>query len=313
MKVFLKVLAVIIAIPVIIFLAGIVIGLFSYMTGKAGGVSNKIYSDYAPADQILLHNLFKNFQSSYDSQINEIRKSEVFSEANQQFDKNYGNREIKNWVGVVEALTTITGGDVVDSFSIKSKVNGCEVIFNIKSGVISFETIPRNSSLYNQLRELKVGDEVVFNGKIVKETSITEKGWRLSPEVYCKFSSVEKLSTSLQMAENRKKQLDDAKLKADLEQHLKEDFFESLKPILKIKPEMKKALSNPDTAKMIKGKLIIADIKELMWLNSDSTSARVTVVLGIKGVTVPKEVKFTIECDKEKRCRIPEKLKYDLN
>ena len=146
----------------------------------------------------------KSFFERYEEAQNDIKKSAVFTDANNHAKKFRKDNEgmIKNFVGKLTSMRTDQGGEHV-SIVVQSKNSDIKVSYKTWSSSFSDmddSTRPKKgSSVYNQIAELNEGDYVVFSAKILrdsqrgmKEGSMTERGSLRAPEFIVKFTDIKK-------------------------------------------------------------------------------------------------------------------------
>ncbi|TYP95426.1 hypothetical protein LX73_0729 [Fodinibius salinus] len=163
-------------------------------------LSNNLLFAQASLDeqQIELHNISKIACSNYNEAKNDIKKSEVFNQVNEEKRKfaQSLNWEVTNWRGNIMSISTNEGGDYAD-VEITTVYDDIEISFEderpfgVGSGGVS-----NSESVFNDLSNLKEGNAVIFSGKLYKgkkgieEMSITEHGSICAPEFNFDLTSV---------------------------------------------------------------------------------------------------------------------------
>ena len=125
---------------------------------------------------------------AYNSAQNEIQKSAIFREANEQTAAIVARNGsmLVQWAGKIKSITTDHGGTAA-AVAIKSRN---DAIYH------SNEDIASGSEIYDQLATLHVGEKVLFTGRLINgmdgswETSITEEGSLEEPEFNVSFDSI---------------------------------------------------------------------------------------------------------------------------
>jgi hypothetical protein len=161
--------------------------------------------DSLPQAQISFEKPRGVFYDRYQNGANEIQKSNVWNESNENlcsFVKENG-RVFENWVGAVENLDTNQGGSEITNFTIVSDVFGVELEYQFLNALAIRDdvTISKGSEVYNQLAQLSIGDMVSFSFtfergnkvKCINEGSLTEYGSINNPEYNVIFKEVKKL------------------------------------------------------------------------------------------------------------------------
>lgn len=147
------------------------------------------------------------FWKLYNAGSNEIRKSQVFNEANNWSASNYSSGSY--WRGTVKQLSTNKGGSTVD-LSIESTRSGFTVEYKTSMSFFDDESMIRaGTAVYNQLADITIGDEVFFSFSFLpdkerglREGSLTESGSMYNPEFIVRFSE------TLSMKEVKRQTLD---------------------------------------------------------------------------------------------------------
>ncbi len=145
-----------------------------------------------------LHEGLRPFPEAYRNASNEIKKSEIFRNANEwraAFAKQNG-LGIVSWQGVITDISTTQGGGLA-AVSVKSEFLGFRIFF--RSGM----RIEKGSGLYAMIEPLREGAAVVFSGKFVpddvkgyKEISLTERGSLDEPEFLVDFTEIKPASAA---------------------------------------------------------------------------------------------------------------------
>lgn len=128
---------------------------------------------------------------------NQIMKEEARSSRAANFRTRISGFTVKNWKGVIASFDTTNDGDVTFSVKIKGSFAEFKTWNNSISDVGDRTIIPKGGKLYQSIRTLSKGDEVLFSGRILKnttdyfkESSLTIAGSMTSPEFLFKFSSI---------------------------------------------------------------------------------------------------------------------------
>jgi hypothetical protein len=143
-------------------------------------------SQYPPG-QLALERARAGRYAAYKSAANEIQASAIFRDAN---DATYAamqrsNGIARNWVGTIDRLSTSHGGQ-----------SAYVAIRSYDSTYYRSGAIPSGSSLYQQLGDLKIGQNVYFSGQFSGwdgsnvEGSFTENGSLSKPTFDVEFSSI---------------------------------------------------------------------------------------------------------------------------
>jgi hypothetical protein len=114
------------------------------------------------------------FHLAYGSTDNQVRKSQIFNEANEwSFDFIRQDRfGFQSWEGQLARVTTSKGGDVAN--------------VKIKSRTASYiAKVPATAGVYSSFLDLNEGDEVRFSGDfVVKHNLLAEGSWTESGRMY---------------------------------------------------------------------------------------------------------------------------------
>ena len=146
--------------------------------------------------QVELHNISKRACTEYNEGKNDIQKSEVYNQVNEQKSEFGGkiNWHISEWKGNVMKISTNQGGDYAD-VEIVSEHNSIEISFEDLS-ILGFGGVQKSDAVYEQLKELSEGDPVIFSGELnkgergIEELSLTEQGSICSPEFGINLTSI---------------------------------------------------------------------------------------------------------------------------
>jgi len=143
-------------------------------------------------EQNELHEGLRAFPEQYRNAPNEIKKSEIFRQAN-AWKAGFGQRigfALRNWEGVVSDISTTQGGGMA-SVSIRSDARGFRIDY------LSGMQFKRGTPLYQVLESLAEGQKVYFSGSLkpdetrgIKEMSFTEHGSLDRPEFFVQFTEI---------------------------------------------------------------------------------------------------------------------------
>jgi hypothetical protein len=174
---------------------------------KKGYGSNEAESQKLAAnseEQQNFHRMRSTFRNEYKTKNNEIQKSDVFTDAENatlKFAENF-DWTFKNWSGKISEITTNKGGDRL-FISVISDVGDQRIKYTVPSCVIGECGIPKGDPVYQQVRNLEVGQSVLFSGKFsanekgkVNELSVTEVGSIELPEYTVEFLNILPLAES---------------------------------------------------------------------------------------------------------------------
>ena len=126
--------------------------------------------------------------SAYNSAANEIQKSAIFNQANEDTAYNVSKIGglINRWSGKINSITTSHAGKE----ALVTILSDNNVEYTSDSEILI------DSPIYKKLSTIKEGQHVIFSGKIVPnfngfERSITEHGSLRKPEFNVEFTSIE--------------------------------------------------------------------------------------------------------------------------
>ncbi|MDP2209177.1 MAG: hypothetical protein Q8K98_10475 [Bacteroidota bacterium] len=136
-----------------------------------------------------------SFWKNYNIALNEIKKSQIFNEANNWTASNYSYGTY--WRGTIKQLSTDKGGSKVD-ISIESTQSGFTVEYRTSMSFFEDKSMIRSgTAVYNQLSDVAVGDEVFFvfsfipdKERSIREGSLTESGSMYKPEFIVDFTEI---------------------------------------------------------------------------------------------------------------------------
>ena len=147
-------------------------------------------------NQVIFHTMLKEYCTYYDAQNNEIKASEVYTQANRQ--KKIFAQKLKwnftNWTGNIVEISTNQGGNWAD-LTIRSNIENFKISF-VDMRILGGGGIRKGSKIYNQISQLKEGSPVIFSGRFlsgkrgIEETSLTEWGSLCGPVFSIKFTNV---------------------------------------------------------------------------------------------------------------------------
>ena len=149
-----------------------------------------------PKNQAIFHTMLKKYCTYYKAQNNEIKASEVYTQANRQ--KKIFAQKLKwnftNWTGNIVEISTNQGGNWAD-LTIRSNIENFKISF-VDMRIFGEGGIRKGSKIYNQLSQLKEGSPVIFSGRFIsgkrgiEEISLTERGSLCGPAFSTKFTNV---------------------------------------------------------------------------------------------------------------------------
>lgn len=153
-----------------------------------------------PATQSTFENARIGRLAAYENAPNEIKKSQIFNEANAETVRVAlsSKERIDGWIAKVVSIETSQGGDDV-KIQLQSPLKSL-----YRSETTLGFGIPKNDPVYNQIAELKQGDLARFSGSLVRnpmtlkdpkpifERSLTEEGSLEEPEYEVKISDIGK-------------------------------------------------------------------------------------------------------------------------
>lgn len=144
-----------------------------------------------PKEQAAFENARHSRLKSYDDAANEIKKSEIFLQANEESRRAAAavNGTAQNWVAkIIKLETSHSGADA--KVKLKSPLGS-----EYETGIFT-APIEKNGAVYKQLADLKEGDWVRFSGPLVAKTggnyewSLTEHGSLRRPEYQLNLASI---------------------------------------------------------------------------------------------------------------------------
>jgi hypothetical protein len=146
----------------------------------------------ASAKQIEFERQRAQFYNEYLSAKNDIRKSQIYNEAN-SYSRKYAERHnfrFNNWYGTLKTIYTSQGGTNL-FFEITSKLSDITISYKVNY------YISPQSKIYNQIADLGEGDKVLFDFEFIPdsergivEASFSESGSLSAPEFNVFFHNV---------------------------------------------------------------------------------------------------------------------------
>lgn len=135
-----------------------------------------------------------DYAKRYDAAENELQKSALFTERIKQFRKLKGKPEhIKDWIGVLKQMGTNGDGKAYLTISLSPNLLTVSTWNNSFSDISDHTLIPQKSPIYTKLAQMKEGNVVMFSGKLLRTTNITEKGKMTEPDFLFAFTNIEKI------------------------------------------------------------------------------------------------------------------------
>lgn len=151
-----------------------------------------------PATQAAFIKAVDEAAANYSAASNELKKSAIRTQRSQQLKSALaGSRDVHDWIGTIEGLSTNGEGNAVLSIQLESSDVEVKTWNNALSDISSQTLIPQSSPIFNTIAELDEGTRVVFSGSFpasdkdfVEESSMTESGSMRDPEFIMKFEAV---------------------------------------------------------------------------------------------------------------------------
>jgi len=146
----------------------------------------------ASSEQIEFERQRANYYNQYVNAKNDIRKSQIYNEAN-SYSRKYAekhNFRFNNWYGTLKTIYTSQGGTNL-FFEITSKLSDITIRYKV-----NYDISPQ-SKIYNQIADLGEGDKVLFDFEFIPdskrgivEASFSESGSLRAPEFNVFFHNV---------------------------------------------------------------------------------------------------------------------------
>jgi hypothetical protein len=131
-----------------------------------------------PANQSKLIDRFSSTCATYDSQPNEIKKSEVFRGSSAIY-REVG--QIKEWSGILRDISTDQGGSTAT------------LRIHMGSSTLRDKEVRIGSSVYKAAAELSEDQTVVFSGRMLRDYNVSERGKVCNPDFLITLTAIRKL------------------------------------------------------------------------------------------------------------------------
>ena len=149
-----------------------------------------------PSEQVLFTNTVDKYVELFDAAKNELQESRLRELRRIDLSALKSTAVVLNWQGKIKQLETNTDGHAILSVRISPNIH-IKTWNNSFSDIGSDTLILKNSSLYNSLFDLSVGETIEFSGRFFfndidhfKETSLTIRGSMREPEFLFRFDEV---------------------------------------------------------------------------------------------------------------------------
>lgn len=134
--------------------------------------------------------LVDEYADRYAQAENELKASRIRAERDAALREAIGNSgSISDWVGTVETMGTNGDGAAFVSIRVSDRVL-LKTWNNAFSDVTAGTLIAQDHPLYDVLADLAEGQTVVFGGRVLDESSITERGSMEEPELITRFGFI---------------------------------------------------------------------------------------------------------------------------
>ena len=134
--------------------------------------------------------LMRDFAGRYERAENELKKSAVVKERERAIKMLLGERmKVSGWTGKLYKMTTTHDGDAAIVIQVDDDV-WVETWNNPLSDVGDKTLIAHGSPLYEAIADLKEGASVRFSARLIRESSLTERGGAIEPEWLARFDAV---------------------------------------------------------------------------------------------------------------------------
>jgi hypothetical protein len=130
------------------------------------------------ANQSKLLDSFRSTCATYDSQPNEIKKSEVFR-GSASIYREVG--QIKDWSGILRGISTDQGGSTAT------------LRIHMGSSTLWDKEVRIGSAVYKAVAELSEDQAVVFSGRMLRDYNLSERGKVCNPDFLITLTSIRKL------------------------------------------------------------------------------------------------------------------------
>jgi hypothetical protein len=150
---------------------------------------------YPPQQEQFLDEINRS-QILFKKVINEIEEFEIKEERDITLRKMLPTFQARDWIGSIETIDITSEGGVILSVSMPNSVH-VATWNNQLSDLFDKTIIPNNSPIYDVIKMLKIGDNIIFSGSFLVnydgnlyETSLTKKGSVLNPKFIFYFTEV---------------------------------------------------------------------------------------------------------------------------
>lgn len=131
-----------------------------------------------PANQSKLIDSFRATCATYDSQPNEIKKSEVFRGSSSIY-REVG--QIKDWSGILRGISTDQGGSTAT------------LRIHMGSSTLWDKEVRIGSNVYKAAAELSEDQTVLFSGRMLRDYNVSERGKVCNPDFLITLTAIRKL------------------------------------------------------------------------------------------------------------------------
>lgn len=173
---------------------------------KIEETKNKLVTNPASQKELIeIHKIVDVSVGQYTHAENDIQRSDAYRQMIGEIQNVLIPYEgiFKNWEGRLLSITTIGKGGEKLSLRISTNAGNKSIIFKSYCEMFGECEIERNNPVYDMVRNLKEGDEILFSGKFVSENgklsedSFTEIGSILEPEFNVEFWEIIGTSTTI--------------------------------------------------------------------------------------------------------------------
>lgn len=138
-----------------------------------------------PAEERQFCDILTEYSQMYLATDNDLKRSALRNARAKALKAAVAKGRIERWLGTIKTLTTTSQGNAVIEMTLPCDDFGIGTWNNELSDIFDHTLVPMNSSAFQNLAELEVGNTMWFNGRLVSdresldgfsEASMTERG-----------------------------------------------------------------------------------------------------------------------------------------
>ena len=153
-----------------------------------------------PSEELQLLAVINKYAPGYDAAANELQKSALFNQRNNEIQNTPGYGQYKtDWYGRLESMGTNSDGNAYVVISIGKNITLST--WNNSFSDIQYKTlIPQSSPAYQAFSQMAPGNAVKFSGHMGRSIlfkNLTEAGKMTSPDILFRFETAQKVGDTI--------------------------------------------------------------------------------------------------------------------